>query len=74
MDEKQAKIIEDMDIATVEAYNEFEAMIKDAKPAELAGMHKLIDWIGKWYLKAGYKRLCRQLMAYRKSKLPPSNS
>ena len=44
-----------MDAASIEATKE----LQKNWTAQL-----LVDWLRKWYLKAGYKRLCRALFAF----------
>jgi hypothetical protein len=53
--------MEEMATAGVEAENELR--VKMADPEFLAAAKLIGGWINKWYLKAGYKRLCRALLA-----------
>jgi hypothetical protein len=56
----QEEILKGMDEAAEKAKEDFNALPKETR--KLAA-----DWVRKWYLKAGYKRLGRFLVAYAKS-------
>lgn len=53
------EILAGMDEAALQAKEEFDKLPEDAKSLASA-------WLRKWYLKAGYRRLGRLLVAYAK--------
>ena len=55
---------QDMDNAAVEAENE----LGEIYPDHEAGVEIIADWLGKWFMNAGYKRLCRILLEYQSVK------
>ena len=57
--ETQQQILKNMDEAARQAAEEFEKLPEETKKQASA-------WIKKWYLKAGYKRLGRLMVAYAK--------
>jgi len=52
--------VDEMNIAGDEALAELRLKMNDPKFAEAA--KQVVAWLRKWYLKAGYKRLCRGLL------------
>lgn len=57
--ETQKQILANMDAAAEQAKIDFKTLPDETKKLAAA-------WVGKWYLKAGYKRLGRFLVAYAK--------
>ena len=57
--ETQKQILANMDAAAEQAKEDFKTLPDETKKLAAA-------WIRKWYLKAGYKRLGRFLVAYAK--------
>jgi hypothetical protein len=57
--ETQRQILANMDAAAEQAKEDFKNLPEETKRLAAA-------WIKKWYLKAGYKRLGRYLVAYAK--------
>ena len=53
---------EEMDKFAEDASLELNALSNDAT----AGVEKVADWLQKWFMKAGYRRLGRLLREYRK--------
>ena len=55
-----------MEAAAVEAIAEFDANIKTTKTGNvsLPSGQWIIDWLARWYRKAGYKRLNRHILQY----------
>jgi len=62
MIEKKTKeeILKDMDEAAEKAKEDFNTLPEETKKLAAA-------WVKKWYMKAGYKRLGRFMVAYAKS-------
>lgn len=55
---------EAMDAAAAEAQVEFDSILTDVESDERRyGMEDIINWVAKWYQKAGHKRLGRILVA-----------
>jgi hypothetical protein len=55
-----------MDEAALSAATELDAALK-ANPKIAEGAYFLMGWLEKWYKSAGYKRLCRHLLALLKA-------
>jgi len=53
-----------MDSAAGEALAELDKLFESATPGQRRGMQILRAWVKAWYLKAGYKRLMRGLLAF----------
>lgn len=57
---------EEMDKFAEDASLELDALSKDTT----AGVEKVADWLQKWFMKAGYRRLGRLLREYRSKTTP----
>lgn len=64
--ETQGQILANMDQAAVQAKQEFTAFPEEAKQL-------MSEWMRNWYLKAGYRRLGRIMVAYAKDQSKEKN-
>lgn len=63
MTKTKEEIMEGMNVAAELADTELDQVLGKLTADEMAGVKKVIDWLNKWYLQAGYKRLNRSLRA-----------
>ena len=54
---------DEMDVAADGALKQLDTLIREATEEELSGVSMIVDWIREHKDKAGYKRLCKGLLA-----------
>lgn len=53
---------EEMNEAAQEATDELDATLLSLEPGQELLATDLVDWVRKWYLKTGYRRLMRHVL------------
>jgi hypothetical protein len=53
----------EMEAAGQSAIEELRGIVAKMTPEQKQGFTQLVAWFVRWYMKAGYKHLCRPLIA-----------
>ena len=53
----------DMEAAGQSAVEELRGIVEKMTPEQKVGFKVLVAWFARWFMRAGYKHLCRPLIA-----------